>query len=59
MTAIPLFFAASKSIFPKPTAKLEIILTESEIWLIVSASNLSVKDDKIPSYPLLISINVF
>ena len=28
VTAIPLFFAASKSIFPNPTAKLEIIFTE-------------------------------
>ena len=29
VTAIPLFFAASKSIFPNPTAKFESILTES------------------------------
>ena len=29
VTAIPLFFAASKSIFPKPTAKFDIIFTLS------------------------------
>ena len=51
VTAMPLFFAASKSIFPKPTAKFEIIFTVSGKLLIVSASNLSVKADNIPSQP--------
>ena len=46
---MPLFFATSKSMFPNPTAKFEIILTDSGSALIVSLSNLSVKDDNIPS----------
>ena len=56
MTAIPFFLAASKSMFPKPTAKFEIILISSGSLFIVSASNFSVKDDKIPSHPSLSSI---
>jgi len=48
---IPLFFAASKSIFPKPTAKFEIIFTASGNLLIVSSSILSVREVKIPSQP--------
>ena len=40
VTAIFLFFARSTSIFPKPTAKFEIILTLFENFEIVSASNL-------------------
>ena len=53
---MPLFFAASKSIFPNPTAKFEIIFIVSGNLLIVSLSILSVREDKIPSHPLLISI---
>ena len=56
VTAMPLFFAASKSIFPNPTAKFEIIFIVSGNLLIVSLSILSVREDKIPSHPLLISI---
>jgi len=52
-----LFFAAFKSIFPKPTAKFEIIFTVLGNLLIVSSSILSVIDAKIPSHPLLNSIN--
>ena len=59
VTAIPLAFAASRSIFPKPTAKFEIIFIVSGKLLIVSASSLSVKDDKIPSLPSLNSISFF
>ena len=51
VTAIPLFFAASKSIFPNPTAKFEIILTESGSLLIVSLSSFSVKDVNTASHP--------
>ena len=47
MTTMPFFLAASKSMFPKPTAKFEIILISSGSLFIVSASNFSVKDDKI------------
>ena len=57
MTIIFLFFAASKSIFPNPTAKFDNILTLSGNLFIVSASNLSVRADKIPSQPALSSIN--
>ena len=59
VTAIPLALAASKSIFPKPTAKFEIIFIVSGNLFIVSASSLSVKEDNIPSFPSLISINFF
>ena len=43
--------------FPKPTAKLEIILILSESFAIISMSNFSVIEDNIPSQPLLWSIN--
>ena len=52
-TTIFLFFAASMLMFPKPTAKLEIILTLSEIFEIISTSNLSVMAVNIPSQSLL------
>ena len=51
VTAIPLFFSASKSIFPKPTAKFEIIFIVSGNLSIVSLSILSVREVKIPSHP--------
>ena len=51
VTAIFLFFAASRSIFPKPTAKLDKIFTLSGNLFIVCSSNLSVNADKIPSHP--------
>ena len=35
VTAVPLFLAASKSIFPKPTAKLEITLILSGSLFII------------------------
>ena len=57
VTMIFLFFAASKSIFPNPTAKFDSILTLSGNLFIVSASNLSVRADKIPSQPALNCIN--
>ena len=59
VTIMLLFFAASKSILPKPTAMLEIIFTVSGNLLIVSSSILSVIDVKIPSHPLLNSISFF
>ena len=59
VTTIFLFLAASISIFPKPTAKLERIFTLLGNLLIVSASNLSVNADNIPSQPSLNSINFF
>ena len=51
VTTIFFFFAASRSIFPNPTAKFEIIFTLSGNLLIVSASILSVNEVKIPSQP--------
>ena len=57
VTMIFFFFAASKSIFPNPTAKFDSILTLSGNLFIVSASNLSVRADKIPSQPTLSCIN--
>ena len=45
--------------FPKPTAKLDIIFIVSGSFLIVSSSILSVSEDNIPSQPLLNSINFF
>ena len=42
-----------------PTAKFESIFILSGKLLIVSASNLSVKEDNIPSHPWLNSINFF
>ena len=38
---------------PKPTAKLEMILTLSESFEITSTSNFSVREDNIPSQSLL------
>ena len=43
--------------FPKPTAKLEIILTLSESFEIMPASNFSVIKDNIPSQSLLLLIH--
>ena len=57
VTAMPLFLAASKSMFPKPTAKFEMTFTVSGSLLIVSSSILSVKDVSTASQPLLNSIN--
>ena len=57
MTTIFLFLAASISIFPKPTAKLEIILILFESFEIIFASNTSVIEDNIPSQSLLLLIN--
>ena len=51
--------AAFKSIFPKPTAKLDIIFTESESLLMVSSLILSTIEHKIPSQSLLNSIYLF
>ena len=59
VTTIFLFFAASRSILPNPTAKFDKILIVSGNLLIVSASNLSVRADNIPSHPLLNSTNFF
>ena len=53
MTTIFLFLAASISIFPKPTAKLEIILIVSGSFETRSLSNFSAIEDNIPSQPLL------
>ena len=57
VTIIFLFFAASKSIFPKPTAKFDKIFTLSGSLFIVLSSNLSVNADKTPSQPWLNSIS--
>ena len=57
VTIMFLFFAASKSMFPNPTAKFDNILTLLGSLFIVSESNLSVRADKIPSHPALSSIN--
>ena len=54
-----LFFAASRSIFPKPTAKLDIIFIESGKLLTTFSSILSVKELKIPLHPSLNSNNFF
>ena len=59
VTVMPLFFAASRSIFPKPTAKFERIFTVSGSLLIVSKSSLSVSAESIPSHPWLSSISLF
>jgi len=57
VTTIFFFFVASISIFPKPTAKLEIILIFSESLEIKLLSNFSVSEDNIPSQPSLSFIN--
>ena len=57
VTTIFFFFAASISIFPKPTAKLEIILIVSGRSEIKLLSNFSVIEDKIPSQSALPLIN--
>ena len=49
VTAIPLSLAALKSIFPKPTAPLAIILIELESLEMVSALIGSETELKIPS----------
>ena len=51
VTIIPFFFAASKSIFPNPTAKFDIILIVFGSLFIVSSFILSVNEVKIPSHP--------
>ena len=51
VTTIFFFFAASISIFPKPTAKLEIILMVGDKLLMTFSSIFSVKELKIPSHP--------
>ena len=58
VTTMPLFFAASKSIFPNPTAKFEIIFTLSGNLSIVSLSILSVNEVRTASQPWLISITL-
>ena len=56
VTIIFLFFAATISILPKPTAKLEIIFMLLESFEITSASIFSVRDESIPSQSLLFLI---
>ena len=57
VTAIALFFAASKSIFPKPTAKFDIIFILFGSLFITLASILSVIEESIASQSLLKSIS--
>ena len=59
VTVIFLFFAASISMFPKPTAKFDIIFIVLGSFSIVSLSILSVSEERIPSQPSLRSINFF